>query len=283
MSGLKTLTAHLASEEKCAPEAGHPFVIKARELAALNYLRRDHPKPVALTWINRGTNQKLLPQSVAMLLRTLYRPSATPSVVKLHDRAGLRVTFALESERNAFARYFADAFELHSKRQRSHVTAVFASPELAEHAFKELVAEGIDREAISILWRASHFVDTMGEYPAGHSKLSVASATLGGGLAGAIFGMTLLAIPGIGPIAVGGAVAVQALSAIAGVGGALGATGSAIAKMLTDIDVDNREVSYFEMQIREGKIFVTVDPDKIGPKVKMARVILARNGGAFAS
>ena len=66
------------------------FVIKAEELVALNYLDRNHPRPRKLEWINRGTNQPLRRSSIEMLLRTLFREVETPSVVKLHQSAGLR-------------------------------------------------------------------------------------------------------------------------------------------------------------------------------------------------
>ena len=38
-----------------------------------------------------------------------------------------------------------------------------------------------------------------------------------------------------------------------------GATGGAIVKMLSDHDVDGREVNYYERQIRLGRVFVSVD------------------------
>ena len=81
----------------------------------------------------------------------------------------------------------------------------------------------------------------------------------------------------------GGAILAQTLGAIGGIGGVLGATGGALARMLSDIDVDDREVSYFEMRIREGMVFVSVDPVEAGDKMPLVREILERNEGRFAS
>ena len=86
------------------------FVIKPDELAALNYLSPDHPHPQRIQWINRGTDQELKPSTVAMLLRTLYLDIASPSVVRLHRSAGLRVVFRNERDRERFARAQANGF-----------------------------------------------------------------------------------------------------------------------------------------------------------------------------
>ncbi len=259
------------------------FVIKAKELGALNYLQRGHPRPQSLTWINRATDQKMNRSNVEMLMRTLFSGSKTASVARLHETAGLRVAFEEERDRLAFARAFDLACEIHRQRQRSHLTAVFENPELAETGFRELTEAGIGSRAISILWRAGQFMESNHDYPPGHSKWSVTAATTGGGLAGAIFGITLLAVPGLGAVAAGGAIVAQALTAMGIVGGSLGATGGAIAKMLTDLDVDDREASYFEMQIRRGRVFVSVDPAEAGDKMHLVREILERNGGTFAN
>ena len=53
------------------------FVIKVEELAALNYLAADHPRPSKVEWINRGTDQVLKSSSIEMLMRTLFQPVDT--------------------------------------------------------------------------------------------------------------------------------------------------------------------------------------------------------------
>lgn len=258
-------------------------MIKAVELPALNYLFKGHPVPSGLTWINRGTDQDLRPTTVQLLLRTLFHDQKSPSVAKLHESSGLRISFASLQDREDFAKAFVSARAEFVKRQRSELTAVFDKPKDAEASFEELRNSGVDAGAISLLWRAGQFIQEKHEYPAGHSKLSVAAASVGAGLAGAIFGMTLLTIPGIGLVAVGGAIAAQAIGTIGAVGGALGASGGAIARMLTDIDVDDHDVDYYVMQIKTGRVFVSVDPASCGKSVEFVREVLVRNGGLFAS
>lgn len=267
------------------PDPSEPlpsFVIKAEDLTALNYLAKGYPRPQALTWINRGTNQQLRRSTVQMLLRTLFTGAQTASVVKLHQSAGLRVSLASERDRAAFAKTFADARALCRQKQRSALTAVFDRPEAAERSFKDLVAAGVDNRAISILWRAGQFIQERHEEPQGHSRLSVVAASAGGGLAGAILGVSLLAVPGFGIVAAGGAIAASALSTIGAFGGALGATGGAIARMLTDLDVDGRDVPFYELAIETGKVFVSVDPGTSRRSIDQVRSILAANGGNFA-
>jgi hypothetical protein len=258
------------------------FVLKAEELAALNYLERGHPRPLALQWINRGTDQHLRPTTIALLMRTLFRETWSPSVRKLHETAGLRVSFANERDRDAFSRQFARARAIERQRQRSELTAVFSRPAAAERGFRELADAGVNPRAVSILWRAGQFLRSNHDSPPGHSKLSVAAASAGGGLAGAIFGVTLLAVPGLGQVAVGGALLAH-IGTIGAFGGAVGASGGGLARMLTDFDVDDREIPYFEMAIKRGKVFLAVDPATCGRPIDTVREILERCGGSFAS
>jgi methionine synthase II (cobalamin-independent) len=44
-----------------------------------------------------------------MLVRTLYRKPSSRSVQRLHERAGLRVIFRDEADRNKFAAMFKEA------------------------------------------------------------------------------------------------------------------------------------------------------------------------------
>jgi hypothetical protein len=258
------------------------FVVRAEDLAALNYLRTGHPRPRRLTWINRGTDQPLRPTTVQMLLRTLFRGETSPSVSKLHRESGLRISFAEPAARDEFARCFTHAFAVEKKRRRQELTAIFDRPEAAERAFKTLTEAGVSARSISLLWRAGQYLETNADEPRGHSRFSVAAASAGGGLAGAIFGVTLLAIPGLGVIAAGGAIAAQVAAAMGAFGGIMGATGGAFARMLTDLDVEDRAVSYYEAAITKGKVFVSVDPATSGVASPIVHDLLAQNGGRFA-
>lgn len=259
--------------------AGPAYVIKAADLPAINYLAPDHPRPRLVEWINRGTNQRMRPTTTQMLLRTLFQPIDTPSVQKLHDSAGLRVVFRTEKERSAFAQAFKDA--LHREDQsRSHVlTAIFETREKAEHTVRQLHSQGIPKEAISLLFRASQFMDPDTQWKEGHGSTSVVGAVAGSGIAGAMLGVAILVVPGVGQVAAAGAIAASAITSVASVSGIIGATGGAIAKMLTDHDVDGVAAAYYDQQIQRGKIFLSVDTTLIEGHEDEARMIIAENGG----
>lgn len=245
------------------------YVIKAEELAAVNYLAEDHPRPLAVEWINRGTDQVLRPTTRDMLLRTLFQPVETPSVAKLHESSGLRVVFRTDSEREAFASAFEAARRQELEVQEHVVTALFDSRETAEDAIVALRKAGVQPRAISLLARASHFSDPDSEWPQGHTPASVSGAVAGSGVAGALLGLAILLVPGVGPVAAAGAIATSALASVASVSGIIGATGGAIAKMLTDHDVDGVAAEFYDRQIKRGKVFLSLD-------VRIAQIDRAR-------
>lgn len=254
------------------------YVIKPEELLALNYLGNDYPHPVDAEWINRGTDQKLRQSTIDMLQRTLFKDMAAPSVVQLHRSAGLRVVFENEHDRQAFATAFGKAREVELLKRQASVTALFDGREQAELAADALVEAGFPKECISILWRVSQISETNVAKAEGHTMINVASAVAGGGFAGALLGVAVLAIPGIGPIAAAGAIAAAAPS-VAGVSGVIGATGGAIARMLDDPDVEGIAANHFEQQIRRGKVFVSVDVRETDLNRDDARTVLRQAGG----
>jgi hypothetical protein len=258
------------------------YVIKAEDLGALNHLDRNHPRPRRLEWINRGTNQLLRPTSIEMLLRTLFREVKSPSVVKLHQSAGLRAVFGTDQERDKFATAFASARSQESEKKEYLVSAIFEDREGAERAVTTLKDAGVREKSLSIMWRASKFLDGDYRWSEGHSTLSVAGAVAGGGIAGAMLGIAVLFVPGVGPIATAGVLAASAFSSVATLSGIIGATGGAIARMLTDHDVDGVAARYYEEEIRRGKVFVSVDTRSAGTTHADILQILKRCGGRSA-
>ncbi len=257
----------------------HAYVVKAEELPALYYLDEAHPRPSELEWINRGTDQKLRRTTVEMLLRTLFAKVQTPSVQKLHDSAGLRATFRNQRERDRFSKAFLKARD-ELNREREHlVTAAFDHPEAANRAVTILSVEGVPEEAISMLWRASEYLEEKYRPAGGYSPGSVAGAITGAGVAGAMLGVGILMIPGIGPVAVAGALASSAIAPVAALSSIIGATGGAIAKMLTDHDVDGVSATLYEREIKRGKIFVSVNSDIEGVDKAQVRRLLVSQGG----
>jgi len=235
------------------------FVVKPDQINALNYLGDDCPKPEEVEWINRATDQLLRPSSVDQLLRTLYKDNLSESVARLKNSAGLRAIFSSERERNSFAGNFGGAVEEEEAIRKYAVTAIFKSRELADQAALVLVDEGIPEEALCVLSKASVFLDQNLVWPEGHGRMEISGATAGGGLAGALFGLAVFAIPGVGPVAATGALAASAFGSVAALSGVIGATGAALSKVLSDFDVDGLAANYLEQEIRKGSVFVTVD------------------------
>jgi hypothetical protein len=167
------------------------------------------------------------------------------------------------------------------------ISAIFDDRAEAERAVSELRSAGIPDSAISLVGRpddhsAGHDIHHDGDDD-GAGKGSVAAAVAGGGVVGAILGVAALAIPGVGPLAAAGAIAASAAPTGAAVGAAVGATGGAIARMLTDHDVDGRDAEYYEQHIERGGIFVSVDTRRAEGQAESAQEILYRNGGHSAS
>lgn len=255
------------------------FVIRATELSALNYLRPNHPRPVRLEWINRGTDQPLRQTTINMLLRTLFRNDPSPSVAKLHESSGLRAFFISEKVRDQFARQFETAREIDREKNEKLVIALFSRPEMAREVVADLEAHGVPGTAISVLWRADNFMGTGGEGYRGHSARSIAAATVAGGLFGSILGVTTLAIPGVGPVVMAGPIAAALVSQVGALGGIIGATGGAMARMLSDQDVEGREASFFETEIKQGHVFVAVDPSMVSLDRNELMKLLQSRGG----
>ena len=255
-------------------------MIKAEELVAVNYLADDHPRPQSVEWINRGTDQVLRPTTTDMLLRTLFQPAASPSVQKLHDSSGLRVVFRSDAERERFATAFRDAIAKERATTEHVVTAIFDDRGKAETAIAALHHQGVSPAAISLLCRASHFGDPEARWPEGHSSMSITGAVAGGGIAGALLGVAFLFVPGVGPLAAAGALAASAIPSVASVSGIIGATGGAVAKMLTDHDVDGVMAEYYDRQIKRGKVFVSVDQRQTTLAREFVERVLEKNGGA---
>ena len=254
-------------------------MVRADQIPALYYLDHAHPRPRRVEWINRGTDSKLRPSTIDMLLRTLFREPGSPSVKKLHQSSGLRAIFGSETERDRFARVFGEALRHLNSGSERMVTAVFDCTDTAEAAVERLHEDGIPDEAVSLAWRASQYLDPDYQAAEGHGYLDIASAMAGGGLAGAMLGTAILFIPGVGPVAVAGALTSSALTSIATVTGIIGATGSGIAKMLTDHDVDGVSAALYEQEIRKGKVFLSVDCEKGDCDHDAVHAILEKAGG----
>lgn len=165
------------------------------------------------------------------------------------------------------------------------VSAVFDNREEARRAVTELRDAGIPESAISLVGRPDEGDSNVDgdDDDDGAGKGSIAGAVAGGGVAGALLGVAALAIPGVGPLAAAGAIAASAIPTGAGVGAAVGATGGAIARMLSDHDVDSKDAEYYEGRVNEGGIFVSVDTRLAEGTSETVRAVLERCGGHTAA
>ena len=161
------------------------------------------------------------------------------------------------------------------------VSAVFDNREEARRAVTALRSAGIPEKAISLVGRPDD--DEIHDDEDGASKGSVAGVVAGGGVAGALLGVAALAIPGVGPLVAAGAIAASAIPTAAAIGAAAGATGGAIARMLSDHEVEVRDAEYYEDHISRGGIFVSVDTRLAEGTAESAQIILERCGGHSAS
>ena len=166
------------------------------------------------------------------------------------------------------------------------ISAVFDDRSEARRAVSELRDAGVPDDSISILGRPDEEGHSRadGDHDGdGADKGGIIGSVAAGGVGGALLGVAALAIPGVGPLAAAGAIAASAAPAGAGIGAAVGATGGAIAKMLTDHDVDSKDADYYEEHIQRGGVFVSVDTRQGAIDQETARSILQRCGGHSAS
>lgn len=153
------------------------------------------------------------------------------------------------------------------------VVGLFQEIRQAEPAIRQLKQEGFSDNQIGVLMqdpeRQQELLDTTGD----RVSKAAAGGAVGGGVAGGVLGLLAgvgaLAIPGVGPIIAGGALA----STLAGAG--IGAAAGGLIGALVGIGVPEEEAEYFERGIRAGGILVTVDA---GSRADEARQILRGRG-----
>jgi len=161
-----------------------------------------------------------------------------------------------------------------SYQEPGTVVGLFYDPGQAELAIRELKREGFSDDEIGVLMqdrqKQRQLADNTG------TKVSEAAATgaIGGGVAGGVIGLLAgvgaLAIPGVGPIIAGGALA----STLAGAG--IGAAAGGLIGALVGMGIPEEDAKYFEQGLRSGGILVTV---RAGSRTDAVRQILRRTGG----
>lgn len=136
----------------------------------------------------------------------------------------------------------------------------------ARDAMAELTQAGVQRDSINLVAHASaeeygRYFDGEGKYqdaPSGAVSSIATGAGAGailGGIGGLVVGLSLIPIPGIGPIIAAGPLA----SAMAGAG--IGAVVGGLIGGLTSIGVDEEHAGYYAEGVRRGGSLLVVKTD----------------------
>src|ERR671916_507729 len=149
------------------------------------------------------------------------------------------------------------------------VVGLFDSRDRAQAAIEQLRTGGIDANRISVAMRSREETEAIAT-DTGVGGGAVTGAVGGGvlgGLAGLLVGIGALAIPGIGPVVAGGALASAfgmgggTAVAGAGIGAGAGAVGGGLIGTLTNLGFEKDEAEYYDTGVREGRTLVTVHDD----------------------
>jgi hypothetical protein len=139
------------------------------------------------------------------------------------------------------------------------VTGVFRSLQEAERATHDLMREGISSDSISMLAgndAAKHdeYLEKAKEMSHSAGAAAASSASIGAGV-GLLASLTLIVIPGIGPLIAGGALA----TLLTGAG--VGATFGGVIGALHQMGISGEEAPLYEEAVKRGAVIVAVEVD----------------------
>jgi uncharacterized protein (TIGR02271 family) len=153
------------------------------------------------------------------------------------------------------------------------VVGLFRDQPAAERAIQRLTAAGFTQEQIGVAVRDRErqdaIIDETGTQAAEGAKTGAVSGGVVGGVVGLLAGVGALAIPGIGPIIAGGALA----STLAGAG--IGAAAGGLLGALVGMGIPEEDARHFEHGFKQGGILVTVNA---GARSAEARRSLLESG-----
>jgi hypothetical protein len=172
-----------------------------------------------------------------------------------------------------------------SKRQNLEPTSevrtvigLFKNQIDAERAIRRLRQEGFSENQIGVAMRdrgrQEELIEDTGAQTAEGAAAGAISGGVLGGVIGLLAGVGALAIPGVGPIIAGGALA----STLAGAG--IGAAAGGILGALVGMGVPEEDARYFDEGFKAGGILVTVNA---GSRTEEARDCLSESGADLGS
>jgi hypothetical protein len=166
-------------------------------------------------------------------------------------------------------------------QRRFVVAGLFRGRDAAVAAIEDLKAAGFRPEDVGVAMRDRNaqgelMEETGTKAPEGAGAGAVGGGVLGG-LVGWLVGIGALAIPGIGPVIAGGALAtafgIAGGTAVAGAG--IGAVAGGLVGALVGMGIPEEEARHYERGVREGGVLVTV---QAGDRAHQARAVLDRHG-----
>jgi Heat induced stress protein YflT len=149
------------------------------------------------------------------------------------------------------------------------VVGMFGAQPSAERAIQSLKAAGFSEQQIGVAVRDRTQQEAMTEATGTQAAEGAATGAMSGGVVGGVIGLLAgvgaLAIPGIGPVIAGGALA----STLAGAG--IGAAAGGLLGALVGMGIPEEDARHFERGFQEGGVLVTV---QAGSRSTEARQIL---------
>ncbi len=160
---------------------------------------------------------------------------------------------------------------------------VFANHREAETALTELRDSGFSMDRVSVIAKdADHNNPLAGAETRDHisnkadegAKAGAVTGTALGGLGGLLVGLGTLAIPGIGPVILGGAAATALATTVTGAG--IGAAAGSIVGSLVGLGIPEERARVYNDRISRGDYLVIVDGTE--EDIRRAATVLSRRG-----
>jgi hypothetical protein len=145
---------------------------------------------------------------------------------------------------------------------------LYSDPDAARRGLTRFREAGYDSDRLGVVARdrddAHDAAEGTGAKVAGDAAKGAVAGGVLGGLTGLLVGIGALAIPGIGPVVAGGALAsafgIGGGTAVAGAG--IGAAAGGIVGALVGLGFEQDEAEYYDRGVREGRTLVTVRDDE---------------------
>jgi hypothetical protein len=166
--------------------------------------------------------------------------------------------------------------QLHRNRR---IVGVFEHRRDAEAALTELRAAGFSMDEVSIIGKdagsnvSAPGTDLQGNKASDGAKAGAATGAALGGLGGLLVGLGALAIPGVGPVLLGGAAATALATAVTGAG--IGAATGGITGGLVGLGIPENKARVYNTRLNRGDYIVMVDATD--DEVRRAESILKRH------